>query len=129
MHRAARSVLVWGVYLIVAGLGFLFIPNVLLPLFGSPTTTEVWVRVVGLLVAIIGGYYVYCARNNVLPFIKITVPGRLTFALGALGLVLWGLAPPSLLLIGGLDVIGAIWTWSSLRSLADAKADEAIAHA
>lgn len=120
MNRAALSVLVWGVYLIIAGLGLLLTPNILLPLFGFATTTEVWVRIVGLLTAIIGGYYVYCAQNNVTPFIKITVPARLTFAVGSLALVLLKLSHPALLLIGGLDVIGASWTWMSLRATTEA---------
>jgi hypothetical protein len=110
------SSLVWGVYLIVAGLGFLFIPNVVLPLFGFSTTTEVWIRVVGLLVAILGAYYFYSARRNVVPFFRITVPGRIAFAVGVIGLVTFGLSGPSLLIFGALDVIGAIWTWLSLRT-------------
>lgn len=120
MSRAALSVLGWGVYLIGAGLGFLFIPNVVLPLFGFPTTVEVWVRVVGLLAAIVGMYYVYCARWNVVPFFQLTVAGRLAFMAGSIGLVAMGLSSPSLLIIGGLDTIGAIWTWLSLRGAAEA---------
>jgi len=116
MSRVAISSMVWGVYLIVAGLGFLLLPNVVLPLFGFSTTTEVWIRVVGLLVAILGAYYVYCARNNVVPFFRITVPGRIAFAVGIVGLVTLGLSGPSLLIFGVLDFAGAMWTWLSLRT-------------
>ncbi len=116
MSRTGMSVLVWGIYYILAGLGFLFIPNVVLPLFGFSTTTEVWVRVVGLLVGIIGAYYSYCARNNVEPFMRITVPGRFAFVVGAIGLVMLGLSSPSILIIAAGDAIGAIWTWLSLRT-------------
>jgi len=120
MSRAAISVLVWGVYLVFAGLGFLFMPNVVLPLFGFATTTESWVRVVGLLATIIGVYYFYCARWNVVPFFRLTVGGRLMFMAGSIGLVVMGIASPSLLIIGGLDTIGAIWTWLMLRSETEA---------
>jgi len=116
MSRAATSVLVWGIYLAFAGLGFLLMPNFVLPLFGFATTTESWVRVVGLLAAIVGGYYFFCARWNVVPFFPLTVYGRLAFMAGSIGLVLMGIASPSLLLIGGLDTIGAIWTWTTLRN-------------
>jgi hypothetical protein len=36
-----------GIYLVGLGLVLLLIPNVILPLFGFPTTEEVWIRVVG----------------------------------------------------------------------------------
>jgi hypothetical protein len=129
MNRAAMSVFVWGIYLIGAGLGFLFMPNLLLALFRFSTTTEGWIRVVGLLVAIVGAYYFYCAQNNVIPFFKITVFGRFAFALGALVLVLLKFSEPPLLMIGATDALGALWTWLSLRSLAEAKSEGAIARA
>ena len=116
MSRAAMSVLVWGVYLIFAGLGFLLMPNFVLPLFRLPATTEAWVRVAGLLAAIVGMYYVNCARWNVVPFFRLTVAGRLLFMAGSIGLVASGLIGPSFLLIGALDTLGAIWTWLSLRA-------------
>jgi hypothetical protein len=93
-------------------------PNFVLPLFGFATTTEPWVRVAGLLAAIIGMYFFYCARWNVVPFFRLTVVGRLTFMAGSIGLVVLGIARPGLLIIGGLDTIGAIWTWQSLRAAA-----------
>ena len=119
MSRAAMSVMVWGVYLIGAGLGFLLMPNLVLPLFGLPTTTEVWVRVVGLLADIVGMYYVNCARCNVVPFFRLTVAGRLLFMAGSIGLAALGFVSPSFLIIGGLDTLGAIWTWLALRSPAE----------
>jgi hypothetical protein len=129
MNRAAVSALVWGIYLIGAGLGFLFVPDFMLSLFRFSGTTEGWVRVIGLLVALLGTYYFYCAQNNVIPFIKITVFGRLAFALGALALVLLKFSEPPLLLIGATDALGALWTWLALRSLDDVKSKEAIARA
>lgn len=122
MNRAAMSVLVWGVYLIFAGLGFLLMPNFVLPLFGFATTTEAWVRVVGLLAAILGMYYFYCAQWNVVPFFRLTVAGRLAFMAGSIGLVVLGISSPGLLIIGGLDTIGAIWTWLSLRAMTEVSA-------
>ena len=41
----------------------LVVPNVLLPLFGLPETTEVWVRVVGMPVLILDLYYCGAARR------------------------------------------------------------------
>jgi hypothetical protein len=121
MNRAALSVFAWGIYILLAGLGFLTIPNTLLPLFRFSTTTEGWIRIVGLLVAILGVYFIYCAQKNDLTFIRICAYGRVAFALGSLGLVVFKLVEPPILLIGGLDAIGAIWTFLALRSLTETK--------
>jgi hypothetical protein len=102
-----------------AGLGFLIMPNPLLTLFRFSTTTEGWIRIVGLLVAILGVYYIYCAQNNVIAFFRITAYARVAFALGSLMLVLLKLMEPPLLLFGALDTLGAIWTWLSLRSMTE----------
>jgi len=120
MSRAALSAFVWGVYLIIAGLGLLLVPNFVLPLLGFATTAEGWVRVLGLLASILGMYYVFSARWNIVPFFQLTVAGRLAFMAGCIGLVISGLMSPSLLIFGGLDAIGAIWTWLSLRGMTEA---------
>ncbi len=116
MNKSAFSIFAWGIYVAVAGAGFLFIPNALLPLFRLPTTTEVWIRVIGLLVLIVGYYYIYCARANAVPFIQVTVHGRIAFCLGLVALVVMGFSAPGLLLIGIVDALGAAWTWWALRA-------------
>ena len=120
MSRAALSAFVWGVYLIVAGLGLLLMPNFVLPLLGFATTAEGWVRVLGLLASILGMYYFFAARWNIVPFFQLTVAGRFAFMAGCIGLVISGLMSPSLLIFGVLDTIGAIWTWLSLRGMTEA---------
>lgn len=45
--------------------------------------------------------------------------------MGSLALVVFNLIEPPILLIGGLDTLGAIWTFLSLRSLTETK--EAVA--
>jgi hypothetical protein len=107
--------MVWGFYEIGVGLGFLLIPNVLLPIFGFPTTTEVWIRVVGLIVLALAVYHIHCARNNVIPFFQITVPGRIGFAIGLIILFLMGFAGVGLVLFAIIEILGAVWTWSALR--------------
>ena len=120
MSRAALSAFVWGVYLIIAGLGLLLMPNFVLPLLGFATTAEGWVRVLGLLASILGMYYIFSARWNIVPFFQLTVAGRLAFMAGCIGLVISGLMSLSLLIFGVLDTIGAIWTWLSLRGMTEA---------
>jgi hypothetical protein len=116
MSKAAVSMIVWGLYDVGVGLGFLFIPNALLPIFGFPTITEVWIRVLGLLVLVLALYHIYCARNNVVPFFQITVPGRGLFAIGLVVLVLMGFSGPGLVIFAIIEVLGAAWTWWSLKA-------------
>lgn len=115
MSRAARSIIIFGIYVVVTGLGLLLLPNTLLSVAGLPTTSEVWIRMLGLLVAIVGCYYLYLGRLNVVPFFRVTVPGRLALALGLLTLVLLDQGDPQVLLFAVLDSAGAIWTWFALR--------------
>jgi hypothetical protein len=77
MSNPARSITVFGIYLILSGLSFMVIPNVVLPLLGFATTTEVWIRVMGLLAAILGGYFLYSVRYDDRTFYRATVYARL----------------------------------------------------
>jgi hypothetical protein len=115
MTTAAKSIFTWGILMVLFGAGYLFVPNFFLPLFGLPPTTEVWIRVFALLLALLGGYYLTCAWNNDILFFRVTIPGRLLFALGLAAFVALGFVKPILLLLGAVDTCGAIWTWLSLR--------------
>jgi hypothetical protein len=68
MSRAAISVFVWGIYMLVSGTTFLLIPNVVLPLLGFPTTDEFWIRGMSMLAIALGYFYIQTARHEMLPF-------------------------------------------------------------
>jgi hypothetical protein len=116
MTNAAKSIFTWGILMVLFGAGYLFAPNFFLPLFGLSPTTEVWIRAFALLLTLLGGYYLYCAWNDDVIFFRVTIPGRLLFALGLAVFVALGLAKPILLLLGAVDTCGAIWTWQTLRN-------------
>ena len=116
MSKAAKTLLVFGIYLVVTGLGFLFIPNPLLSLFGFDTTTEPWIRVVGLLVLIIAFYYIQAARQEVRPVFHWSLYCRPAAFVVFTGLVVFGLAKPMLILFGVIDLLGALWTGLALRN-------------
>jgi hypothetical protein len=105
----------FGIYIFVVGLSFIFIPNLVLPLFGFATTTEVWIRVLGLLTTILGTYYLYCAYHNLRLFFRATVFGRMAFCVGLITLAVLGLGGPMLIILGLIDLMGAVWTGLSLR--------------
>ncbi len=116
MNNTARSITVFGIYLAASGLSFVLIPNTILPLLGLPTTTDIWIRVVGLLAVILGGYFLYSVRYDDRVFYRATVYARIAFFTGVTVFVLLGLASPLLAVFGLVDLAGATWTWLSLRA-------------
>ena len=116
MNRAATSIRVVGIYLLLLGAALIAVPNLVLAPFGLPPTSDVWLRVVGVLVAILGHYYVQAARHDLVPFYRASVPARVFAFLSFAAFVLLGLVKPPLLLFGTVDLAGAIWTFLALRS-------------
>jgi hypothetical protein len=116
MSSLARSITVFGMYLSIAGLCFIFIPNIVLPLLGFAPTTEVWIRLLGLLTANIGIYFLYSVRHNDHHFYRATLYTRMIFFSGVIFFVIFKLASPLLILFGLVDLAGAAWTWAALRS-------------
>jgi hypothetical protein len=101
--------------MVLVGIGFVAIPNVLLPLFGFRETGEVWIRVVGFLALILAFYYIQAARNELTGFFQWSLYCRPSFFVFSIVVVVLGLAQPMLILFGVIDLLGAIWTGLDLR--------------
>lgn len=110
MSRAARSVLAFGIYLGVVGPLLISLPNIVLGPLGFPEAREPWIRVLGVVAAVLGFYYVQVARHELTNFIQWTVWARAAVFVGFVLLVVAGQAPPSLILFGLTDAAGAAWT-------------------
>ena len=115
MSKAARSLFVFGAYLSGLGLILLFVPNLILKVFGVPPTNEVWIRVNGMFVLCLSFYYVQAARNQLTAFIRWTVWARVAVIFYFAAFVLLVSAPKALLLFGLIDLLSAIWTWLALE--------------
>ena len=116
MSKSATSVFVFSIYLFVLGALLVVIPNQLLTPFGFSETSEVWVRVVGMLVLILGYYYNHAARQGYTSFFRCTVHARIGVLVFFIGFVALGLAPASLILFGVVDAAAALWTALALRA-------------
>ena len=114
MTAAARTIFVFGIYESVAGLIFLLVPNLALALFGLPTTDEVWIRLFGLILIIIGYFYLMAARTETTAFFTWTVLPRMLVLPVHLALVFLGPTHPLLLIFGLIDFLGAYWTKRNL---------------
>ena len=115
MSKAAKSLFVFGIYLCVLGLLLLLVPNLLLRVFGVPPTSEVWIRIIGMLVLCLSFYYVQAARHGLAVFIRWTVWARAAVMIYFAAFVLLVSAPKALLLFGLIDLLAAIWTWVALK--------------
>jgi hypothetical protein len=116
LTQAAKSILVFGIYLAAVGAAVILAPNFLLQLLGLPGTNEVWIRVVGVLTLFLAFFFIQAARHAVTEFFRWTVYVRSAFIFFLAAFVLFGLAGPTLILFGVIDLLGAIWTELALRS-------------
>lgn len=116
MSKSARSVLIFGWYLVALGCTLITVPNVMLEVFGLPPTTDVWIRVVGVLVLCLSFYYIQAARHGMMPMLRWTVYVRSSVFVFFGVFVLLGFARAPLALFGAVDLAGALWTYFALRS-------------
>ena len=82
------------IYLFILGTTLITIPNVFLSLFFLPETNEVWIRVVGMLVLILGFYDFLASKNEMKKFFQWSVYARAAVSIFFLIFVVLGLAPP-----------------------------------
>jgi len=115
MSNSARSIFVFGLYLLALGIVLIAAPNFLLGMFFLPSTTEVWIRVLGVVVLYLGFYYTQAARKEITDFSQWTVYLRPTLILFFAAFVILGFVGPTLILFGVVDLLGAIWTGLALR--------------
>ncbi len=115
MTNAAKSILFFAIYVVIAGLILIFTPDSLMVVLGVPPAADVWARMFGVLLVPLGAYYIQTARDNNTAFFRLTVWGRAGFAAGVLLLALATPTHRGLIFIAILDFSGALWTWISLR--------------
>lgn len=101
--------------MLITSLQLVFIPNVFLTTFGFETTTEVWMKVLGIVVLALAVLYYGLNESGNRESVVWSVRARLTAGLGFVLLVLIGDAKLSLLIFALLDIATAIWTHFELR--------------
>lgn len=110
-----KSLLGQMAYVIFSGLQLLFIPNFLLATFGLEPTSEIWIRVLGMLVLALSFYYYAMYKNGGKEIVRATVQGRLLFCSGLIVFVVLGMVKPVLLVFAVVEIGLAIWTLSEIR--------------
>jgi len=105
----------FGMYLVIVSIALVLVPNSVLPLFGFATTTEPWIRFGGLLLGILGYYYIVAANNSLLPLIKATVWGRLFFGSSLIAYSIY-ISTLAFAFFGFVDILTALITAALLKS-------------
>jgi hypothetical protein len=127
MSQSAVSAKVFAVYLFVAGALLTTAPNLLLSTLHIPQTSEVWIRVLGVVAFMIGVYAWIAASHAFKPFLVASVYTRCVFFLACVAFTVMGLANPMIMLFGVTDLAGGIWTHLALRADAASTSSRAAA--
>jgi hypothetical protein len=115
MPTSTKTVLYFGIYLTIVGATLLLIPNIFLSTIGVATTEEVWIRLAGILIMALSVYYIVAAQHAITIILKTTVYIRCTIILFFSAFVYVELMEPIMLLFAGIDLVGGVWTYLTLK--------------
>jgi hypothetical protein len=116
MSKSALSSKVFAIYLFVVGPVLVLAPNFLLGLFGIAPSSEVWIRVVGLIAINLGVYSWVAAKHENKSFLAASVYTRISVFVAFTIFALIGLVSPMIILFGAVDLAGGLWTHFALKA-------------
>ena len=114
MKGSSLSMLVFSAYAGILSALLLFYPNFFL-LLGFDEVNTPWVRILGYIVGALSFYYFMAVQEEQKSFYRWSVYARMPLFPFFVLLVVLGLAPPIMVLIGAWDTGLAIWTGAALR--------------
>jgi hypothetical protein len=109
------SLVVQAVYVLLTGLQLIFVPNMLLNMFGFDATSEIWIKVLGIVVLSLSIMYYTISKSGNDYVVRSTMWARLLVGVGFTLLALTGQAKITLILFAGIDIVTAVWTWFELK--------------
>ena len=116
MSKTAFTIKASCCYILALGLGLALVPNMVLSLLRMPLTSEIWIRVLGVVMINIGVFFWVAARTEAIALFRASVYIRPLAMLWFGAFVLLGLVSPVLLVFGVIETAGALWTWLTLKS-------------
>ena len=117
MNSAAKTIWVFGIYLIVEGLFLMFAPSWVLGEIGIPDSQSIWRVVLGFVVAVLGYYYIRNAKAGLTPFFRFTVQIRILQFVFFIYLYVFDRGSLSLVGFSFVEFVAGMWTWRALRKL------------
>jgi hypothetical protein len=116
MSKVSKSIYFFGWYSLMMGAVLLFIPNIILPLFGLPVSNDPWLRLLGFVLLCSSWYYIRSAKDGNYDFARYTTHTRFTAPVVVVVLVITKQAEWPFLLFGIVDGLGGFWTWFELKA-------------
>ena len=116
MSKTAFTIKASCCYIIALGLALVLVPNLVLSAMRMPPTSDVWIRVLGVVVINIGIFFWVAARTEAIALFHVSVILRPLVLVWFGAFVLLGLANPMLLVFGVIEALGALWTWLTMKS-------------
>ncbi|TDQ15076.1 hypothetical protein DFQ04_2962 [Algoriphagus boseongensis] len=115
MTPSAKSVFYFGIYLTLVGLTLLFIPNLFLSLIGVENTSEIWIRLAGILLIALSVYYIVAVKHQLSIIFKVTAFIRCTIIIFFSVFVYLEMMEPVMLIFGAIDFAGGVWTYLAMK--------------
>ena len=112
--RSHLSLTVHTVYVLLTGLQLVFIPNMFLNMFGFDSTSEIWIKVLGVVVLSLVFIYDAINKSGNADVLKGTVLARLFVGLSFILLALTQ-DKINIILFAGIDIATGLWTWTELK--------------
>jgi hypothetical protein len=115
MNQSSISMVFSAIYTACLSIAFIFFPDPVIALLGFHGGSDAWVRIVGYFLGVLAFYYAAAVREHSTGFERGTVWARVPALLFWSAFVVAGVAPPVLLLWGGVESACGIWTGLALR--------------
>jgi hypothetical protein len=114
MNPTTLSIFIWGIYVLLMGLLLVFIPGKTLVLCGQENPKDHWARIAGIIIISLGYFYLNAAQNEVYSFYQASIYVRFVGLIGFIGLAVFKMAKPRIIIFGIIDALGATWTLLTL---------------
>lgn len=118
--KPARTIALFGIYLLILGAGVIFAPETLASLLFMAPPADAFYLIVGMLAVLLGYYYIRAAQEDCIGFFQATVIGRMAITAGAIVFMIMGEMPFNLLPVFLVDTLGAVWTMRALTAHGEA---------
>jgi hypothetical protein len=115
MKRVEISILSWGIYLIVLGLALISFPVKTVALFGYDGYGDLWIRLTGILSAVLGMYYIQIAKNRIYQLYKWKIVGHIFGLFCMVAFIVEGSADQRMIGTITVESLACLWTIIALR--------------
>ena len=116
MLEPAKTIRLFGIYLILEGLFLMLAPSTILSTIGIPDPESVWRIVLGFVVVVLGYYYVRNAQANLIPFFGFTVQVRIAQFVFFVWLYVFERGTLTLVIFSFIEFAAGMWTWRALKA-------------